>query len=84
MKSVAKVVTTGQMRKLMKEAGTRIKWMATVSYVGRTVKAMKVNLLMTNVKAKVLSSGQMAVNILVNGKEVSSMERAPTLTKKAK
>jgi len=84
MKSVDRVATTGLMRRLMKEAGTRIKWTASVFSVGRMARAMKVNLSTTSVKARELSSGLMAVSILANGKVESSMVKEPTLTKMVK
>ena len=84
MKSVAKVATIGLMRRLMKEAGTRIKWTALVYFVGKMAKVMKVNLLMTSVKVRELSSGLMAVSILDSGKAESSTVRVPTLTKMVK
>jgi len=84
MKSVDRVVTTGLMRKPMKVAGTRTKWMATVFFVGRMERAMKVNLSTTSVKARALSSGLMAASILANGKVESSMVRVHTLTKMVK
>lgn len=44
MKFVVRAATIGLMRKLMKAAGTRTKWTATVYLDGKTVKVMRVNL----------------------------------------
>jgi len=41
---------------------------------GRMVSATKVNLLMTNVKAKESSFGQMVVNILASGNRANNTE----------
>lgn len=84
MKSVDKVATTGPMKKLMKEVGTRTKWMDMVSSSGKMVKATKVNSSMTSVKVRVHSYGLTDANISANGRVASNTAKAPTLTKMVK
>jgi len=84
MKSVVKVATTGPMKRLMKEAGTRTKWTDMAFLSGRMAKVTKVNSLTTSVKVKVHSYGLMDASISVNGRVASNTEKAPTLTKMVK
>ena len=81
-RSVDMESTIGLMVNFMRGIGRKIKCMDKEHFYGRMENAMKVNLLMINVRVRAISLGQMGDNTLASGSKGNSMEKVATYQKR--
>ena len=74
IRSVVTVYTLGQTSERIKGAGSIIRWMASVSSLGRTVKCTEDNIRMISSTVMASSSGQTENAMKASGEKESSMD----------